>query len=1175
MKSIALLSCLVVVGVLLDTKTTLAQTYQPSNRTPVADSTLGTQVSGTGNNFAITGGLNRGQTLFHSFTDFSIPTGGAANFNRPNATRDIITRVTGGSFSDLNGTLNSNGANFLLINPNGVVFGPNAQLNVGKAFAASTANGVDLIDSNGGRYTFGANRNGDAPLLSIDPNVFLNISRLNMGASVPNNPGIVNYGTLQTNNNSQYIGLIGGNVTLNGGKIIAPGGRVDLGGLNTAGTVSFSSNGLVFDGVGLIRGDVLFTNGTSVSVRATQTLGAVNTISNDITGLGSSIYISANNLNMLNAGAKSNTEAAALDAGLEQNSGTYSVAGGDISLNATGKVTLDNSNVKNTLRTGVTGNVGGIKIDAKSVELKNDALISTTISGRGNVGDIKIVSGGDVNVIDRSNISSDNIAATGNAGNITIETLGNINVIGTNDISLLNDRSTTTLSSISTSTNSSGKGNTGKIILTAQGDISFSNRSSLSSSILEKGEGNSQGIDIKNARNLTLTNNSFISTLNVDGSGDAGNIDIKTIGNINIIGLDPQSPLFTKNLNLVRNGFLSFISSNTNKAKGNTGKITIDTTGDINLTNGGSISSSISEASEQGNSRGIEIKNARNLTMFYQSFILTDNIESTGNAGNIDIKTSGDIKIIGADDRTFQINGAGAGSEFVSQISTNTNGKGNTGKISIDTTGNIEISNKGLISAATESNGQGNGSGIEIKNVRDLNLNNNGVIKSNTDGIGNAGNIDIKNIRNLTVANGSAIASDARSSKTIGNAGDINIQATGNIKVVGIDPQSSLISPNSRIVVSGISSGTNGKGDAGKISLDTTGDIEIANRSFVSSSVGTTGQGNSRGVEIKNARNLKLVNIGLLDSNNQGGKGNAGNIDIKTVGTIDIIGIDPQSQLVRDYPNLVDSATSISGISTASVGDGKAANISIAATRLNLNKGLIFSSGTLVSGGDINLSVSELLLLRNDSSIFTNSFSSQPDNNSGNITINSPLIVAISPSSRISTNAVGGNGGRVNITSQGLFGIQFIPKDRESSFTGSSITASSTFGRDGEVKIDTPGTDPGRDSTELPNATTDASNQISQACSASNRENTFTVTGRGGLPPNANDPLTGDVVWQDARANSTQPAVSSIKNTPSQLVPPAVGWIFDGKGKVTLIAAAGTQEQPTGASSACPKVAGQ
>jgi filamentous hemagglutinin family protein len=147
-----------------------AQTYQPTNRAPVADRTLGTQVSGNGNNFSITGGVTKGQTLFHSFTDFSVPTNGQANFTNPVGNRDIITRVTGNLFSDINGTVNTNGANFFLINPNGIVLGTNARLNVGKAFVGSTANSIDLVDGSGRAITFGTNANGDAPLLSVAPN---------------------------------------------------------------------------------------------------------------------------------------------------------------------------------------------------------------------------------------------------------------------------------------------------------------------------------------------------------------------------------------------------------------------------------------------------------------------------------------------------------------------------------------------------------------------------------------------------------------------------------------------------------------------------------------------------------------------------------------------------------------------------------------------------------------------------------------------------------------------------------------------------------------------------------------------------------------------------------------------------------------------------------------------
>jgi filamentous hemagglutinin family protein len=195
MKTKIVLSTLVLAGVLLGESSAQSQTIPPSTRTPVADSSLGTQVSGANNNFTITGGLNRGQNVFHSFQDFSVPTGGAATFTNPVGNRSIITRVTGGNFSDINGLVNTQGANFFLINPNGIVFGTNAQLNVGQTFVGSTANGIDLVDAGGNAYRFGTNGN-DAPLLTINPNALLTPARLILGGSNPPSHRIVNYGTI-------------------------------------------------------------------------------------------------------------------------------------------------------------------------------------------------------------------------------------------------------------------------------------------------------------------------------------------------------------------------------------------------------------------------------------------------------------------------------------------------------------------------------------------------------------------------------------------------------------------------------------------------------------------------------------------------------------------------------------------------------------------------------------------------------------------------------------------------------------------------------------------------------------------------------------------------------------------------------------------------------------------
>jgi filamentous hemagglutinin family protein len=1268
MKSLNFLSCLVIVSILLDAKIILAQTYQPSNRTPVADSTLNTQVSGAGNNFAITGGLNKGQTLFHSFTDFSIPTGGSANFINNPATRDIITRVTGSAFSDLNGTLNSNGANFLLINPNGVVFGPNIQLNVGKAFAATTATGVDLIDSNGGRYTFGTNRNGDAPLLSIDPNVFLNISRLNMGASVPSNPGIVNYGTLQTNNNSQYIGLIGGNVTLTGGKIIAPGGRVDLGGLNTAGMVSFSSNGLVFDGIGLTRGDVLLTDGASISVRATQTLGTVNTISSDLAGLGSSIYISANNLNILNSGAKSNTEFAALDAGLEVNSGVQTAAAGDIKIDVTGRVNLDNSNIKNTLREGAESQVGGIDINANTVSLSNESAISTTITGKGDSGDINIKTTGDVSIagstpkatapitkdskqsgifsdtfgqgnagkitIDTQNrgkllvtnkgqissgiyegavgdangvkisareidirnnsvIFSSNLGGKGDAGNIDIKTTGNISISGDTNESTTPTIANSNKSSITSSTG--GQGNAGKITIDTQnkGKLSLSNSASISSQISKNAVGNSGDISIS-VREIDFRNSGLIFSDNLGGTGNAGNIDIKAIGDISISGSTPESTA-----PLTNNSPVSTISSNTD-GQGNAGKITIDTQnrGKLLLSNGASISSVISQAAV-GNGNGIEIS-AQALDLRNGSLIFASNLGGKGDGGNIDIKTTGNISISGS---TPESTAPLTNNSPLSTISSDTAGQGNTGKITIDTQnrGKLLLSNGASISSAILENAFGNSNGISIS----------------------AQAIDLRNRSQITTTNNDGS----------GNAGNIDIKTTGDISISGSTPESTALITSSS-PVSAISSTTSGRGNAGKITIDTQnrGKLSLSNRALISSAIAPTAIGNGGDISIS-ATAVDLRNGSTIFSTNLGGKGDGGKIDIKTIGDISLfnsfisadtggegnsgkITIDTQNRgklllfdsnifsglqatAVGNSKGITISAREVilergSSIATFSagkgnagdidvkttgnidltestlistnVGTGKTGNISINSDRLNLNQSNIIATSKDAIGGNIQITNKDLLLLINSSNIATNSDSTDKNGNAGNITISSPLIIATPGDNNIAANATAGNGGKVDITSQGIFGIQFRPI--ESTFSN-DITASSTFGQSGTVNIDTPGTDPGKDSTELPNATTDASNQISQACSTSTRQNTFIVTGRGGLPANADDPLTADVVWQDARATSSQPAPTSA----TKIAPPAVGWVFDGKGKVTLIAA-GTQGQTAGTTVSCPNVGG-
>jgi filamentous hemagglutinin family protein len=1033
---------------------TQAQTYTPSNRTPQQDNSIGTIVNPTGtNNFNITGGLNLGQNLFHSFTDFSVPTGGAANFTNPAGNQSIITRVTGNLFSDINGLVNTNGANFLLINPNGVVFGTNAQLNVGKAFVTSTANGIDFVDAAGRNYNFGVNQAGDAPLLSIGANVAFNPARLIMGGSNSGSKGIENYGILRTNNSGQYIGLIGGNINFNGGQIIAPGAKVELGGLGQTGTVGFSlDNGVQFP-VNVDRGNVsLLPNGTAPS--------AINVES----GGGGSVRIVAKDITMqgIDTGIK-----AGIGAGL----GSLTATTGDIRLDATGDVRLsDRAAIANRVNIGAEGKAGGIEISAGNLFVTNGAQLVDSILGKGDAGKIKIKSTGDIFFDDVKDdvrsaaLSKVEKGGEGNAGGVELVAR---NLSFTNGAGL-------TASTL-------GKGDGGSIKITATGNISFDgNKNGYSGSAFSRveqgGEGKAGGIEII-TRNLAVTNGGQLSA-STYGKGDAGSIKITATGNVSFDGS--------------KDGFSSAAFSTV--ATGADGKV-----------------------------GGIEIA--------------TPNLSVT--------------------------NGA--------KLSTSTYGKGDAGSIKITATGNVSFDNGNAFSTVEEKDAQGKGGNIEIV-TPNLSVTNSGQLEASTKGKGDAGNIKITATGNVYFDG----VQDGFGSAAISQVEEGAQGKGGNI---------SIGTPN-LFVTNGaqLSASTFGQGDAGNIQITATGNIIFDGRKDGSGSgAGSTAEagsdGNGGSIEIV-ARNLFVTNSAQLQVLTQG-QGNAGNLKITTVDRVSFDGgqdifpsaafstVATGSQGKGGGIEIFTRNLSVSNgarLSATSQGTKEAGSISLNGDTITLNNGYIGSKSTNATGGNINLLTTDYLLLRNDSLIATDSDSTGKKGNGGNVTINSPLIIATPGNNDITANAYQGNGGRVNITSQGLFGIQYRPQG--SSFTN-DITASSTFGQSGNVQINTPGVDPGKDTGELPAAPNDASRQISQTCSASQRDNKFYITGRGGLPPNASEPQESEALWQDARAVKHKPATTA--NQPAQLAPPAIGWVFEQNGRVRLIAAQ-TAGGVTGTRAICPNV---
>ncbi|MGP1371850.1 MAG: two-partner secretion domain-containing protein [Almyronema sp.] len=230
---------------------TTGLTARPGFSQVTADGTLSTRVtSADGFNFAIDDGDRLGDNLFHSFRDFSVPTGGSAVFNNAADIANIFGRVTGGDLSTIDGLIQANGnANLFLLNPTGILFGPNARLSIGGSFLASTAE--SLLFDNG--FAFSATNPQSPPLLTVNTPVGLQLganpkaitvqgaghnARLTATSRVLGINGGASGLQVQP---GRTLSLVGGNLAIEGGLLSAPGGRIELGSV-TAGRVDLTSS---------------------------------------------------------------------------------------------------------------------------------------------------------------------------------------------------------------------------------------------------------------------------------------------------------------------------------------------------------------------------------------------------------------------------------------------------------------------------------------------------------------------------------------------------------------------------------------------------------------------------------------------------------------------------------------------------------------------------------------------------------------------------------------------------------------------------------------------------------------------------------------------------------------------------------------------------------------------
>jgi large exoprotein involved in heme utilization and adhesion len=254
---------------------------------------------------------------------------------------------------------------------------------------------------------------------------------------------------------------------------------------------------------------------------------------------------------------------------------------------------------------------------------------------------------------------------------------------------------------------------------------------------------------------------------------------------------------------------------------------------------------------------------------------------------------------------------------------------------------------------------------------------------------------------------------------------------------------------------------------------------------------------------------------------------------------------------------------------TVSSLQGQTGNLRIAADSLFLDRGSI-TAETGKSGAEgkanITLQISDLLTLRNESKISAEAFEIA---NGGNIGIDTKFMIAFPPEgsegSDIIANADRGEGGNINIKTQGIFGIEeqrAIPGNQTN-----DIDASSEFGLEGEVTIAQPDVEPSRGLIELPETVVDPNALVAQNPCKQGSESEFVITGRGGLPPSLNEdsnskatqvglvepaPMeAGELGEQGSR--EAEDKTSSTPSVPTPIIP-AQGWVFNEKGEVVLVA---------------------
>ncbi|MBW4624675.1 MAG: filamentous hemagglutinin N-terminal domain-containing protein [Brasilonema octagenarum HA4186-MV1] len=730
-----------------------------------------------GNTFNIDGGTQAGRNLFHSFQQFSVQNGNTASFNNALDIQNIFSRVTGPSVSNIDGIIKALGtANLFLINPNGIIFGPNASLNVGGCFVGTTANAIQF----GNQGFFSASEPNNPALLTVNPSVlFFNqlaaaSIKNNSVAPVEKNPAGLDTFGLRVPDGKSLL-LVGGNISMDGGKLNAFGGRVELGGLAASGNVGLNVDGdkLSLDfPASSTRADISLTNRAVVDVR---------------TDGGGDIAINSRNLEL-----SGNSR---LSAGIREGLGNPEAKAGDITVNATGDINIiGDSGIGNTVLG--TGNAGNIILSSNSLSLANGTYtngLAIRNYGQGNPGNIIINATKSVSLDDDSEIFNevgsiytspeDRNAIKGNGGNIQITT---------SQLSLNDSQLSATIF---------GQGNAGNVIINATKSVSLDNANVFTTvgSVVDGPEernatkANGGNIQITTSQ-LSLTNNSQLQA-GTFGQGDSGSVIINATKSVSLDGTYTDSDgrnfpsaIFTS----VGDAYDS--PEQRNAVRGNGGNIEI-TTPELSLTNRAAISA---DTNAQGNAGNVIINATKSVSLDGGYTNSNGGISRSNISSNV-----GDVK--DTPEQRNAIKGNGGNIEITTSQLSVTNGaaleastfaQGNAGTIKVNAAANVTISDKiSNLKSGLYVNSQsptGTAGDIIVTSPR-VTLDNSGTLNAES-ATGNGGNINLQTDL-LLLRRGAQISTTAGTAQQRGDGGNITINAPNGF-IVSVPNENSDITAN-------------------------------------------------------------------------------------------------------------------------------------------------------------------------------------------------------------------------------------------------------------------------------------------------------------------------------------------------------------------------------------------